>query len=117
VIIIIIGAVAGSNSSTPGSGTKSHPATADISITSCAVDPTLHIPMAKGTITNHSSQTSDYTFTISFLNPAETVVSQGAGVENNIASHQMATFSVDGDTQVSGPLACKVVNVTRFASG
>jgi hypothetical protein len=116
IIIIVVVAIAASNSSTPGSGTKSHPAAADVSITSCTVDPALKIPLAKGTVLNHSSDTSDYTFTISFSNTAGTVVAQGGGTENNIAPHQTATFSVNGDAQVSGPVTCKVVEVTRFAS-
>ena len=116
VVIIIVVATAASNSSTPGSGTKNHPAAADLTINSCSVDPTLKIPVAKGTVLNHSSGTSDYTFTISFLNTTGTVVAQGGGIENNIAPGQTATFSVNGDAQTSGPVTCKLVEVTRFAS-
>jgi hypothetical protein len=116
VILIVVIAIAASKSSTPGTGTPSHPAAADISIGSCSVDASLGIPTARGTIINHSSATSDYTFTVSFLNSAGTVVAQGGGIENDIAAHQSASFSVEGDQQVSGPVTCKVVDVSRFAS-
>jgi hypothetical protein len=116
VIIIAVVTIAATNSGTPGGGTKSHPAAADLTINSCGVDPTLKIPVARGTVLNHSSGTSDYTFTISFLNRAGTVVAQGGGIENNIAPEQTATFSVNGDAHASGPATCKVVEVTRFAS-
>jgi hypothetical protein len=116
VIIIVVAAIFASNSGTPGTGTKSHPAAEDVTITSCSVDPTLKIPVAKGTVLNHSSGTSDYTFKISFLNRAGSVVAQGSSIENNVAPQQTATFSVSGDAQTSRPVTCKVVEVTRFAS-
>jgi hypothetical protein len=114
--IIVAVVIVASHTTTPGSGTKAHPAVADISITSCAAPPTLKYPVAGGTILNHSSGTSDYSFTISFLNPAGTVVAQGSGSEDRIAPHQTAVFSVTGDNQVSRSVTCKVANVTRFAS-
>ena len=118
VIIVIVAAVAASSGSgsKPGSGTSSHPAANDVSVSSCAVD-SVGIPNAKGTIVNHSSGTSNYTFTISFLNSAGTVVAQGAGAESNIAPGQTVDFTAVGDNQASGALTCKVVDVSRFASG
>jgi hypothetical protein len=115
VVVIVIIAVGASGSSKPGSGTSSHPAADDISVSRCKVD-SLKIPQATGMIDNHSSGTSDYTFTVSFLNAAGTVVAQGGGLENDIASHQQATWSVTGDAEVSVAVTCKVVDVTRFAS-
>ena len=116
VIIIIVVAVAASSSSKPGGGTTAHPASADVSISSCGSDPTLGIPQAKGTILNHSSGKSNYTFTVSFLNAAGTVVAQGGGIENDIAAGQSATFTVTGDSQAKGQITCKIVDVTRFAA-
>jgi hypothetical protein len=116
IIIIVVVAIAAAHSTSPGGGTKSHPAAADILINSCTVDPILKIPVAKGTIVNHSSGISDYTFTISFVNTAGKMVAQGAGIENNVASHQTAAFSVNGDAQTTGPVSCRVGEITRFAS-
>ena len=62
-----------------GSGTPKHPAVDDIAIASSTVQPApLNFPEAKGAITNHSSGTSDYSFTISFVSDAGTVVAQGS---------------------------------------
>jgi hypothetical protein len=116
IVIIIAVAVAASHSRAPGSGTTTHPAAADVAVTSCALDPTLNLPVAGGTIVNHSSGTSDYNFTISFFNSAGTVVARGRGLEDHVAPHQAAAFSVIGNNHVSAPLTCKVVDVTRFAS-
>ena len=116
IVIIITVAVAASHSRAPGSGTTTHPAAADVAVTSCALDPMLNLPVADGTIVNHSSGTSDYNFSISFFNPAGTVVAKGRGFEGHIAPHHAAAFSVIGNNHVSARLTCKVVNVTRFAS-
>ena len=116
IVIIIAVVVAASHSTPPGSGTKTHPAAADISVTACAVDPKLRDPVARGTIFNHSSGTSNYMFTISFLNTAGTVVAQGTGLEDYLAPYQAAVFSVTGDNQASGSVTWKVANVIRFAS-
>jgi hypothetical protein len=116
IVIIVAVAVAASHSRVPGSGTTNHPAAADLVVTSCALDPTLNLPVAGGTIVNHSSGTSDYNFTISFFNSAGTVVARGRGFEDHVAPHQGAAFSVIGNNHVSVPLMCKVEDVTRFAS-
>jgi hypothetical protein len=118
VLIVIIAAIVAASKvkTTPGSGTLRHPAAADVSVTSCGVDPTLKYPLAKGTVLNHSSGKSNYTFTISFLNRVGVVVGQGIGAEGDIAAGQTATFTTYGDSAVSGPVTCKIVNVTRFAS-
>jgi hypothetical protein len=116
IIIIIVVAVAASHSTLPGRGTETHPASADISISSCTVDPTSKVPTATGTIFNHSSGTSDYSFTISFLNTTGTAVSQAGGFKSNIAPHEATTFIVRGEAQVSGSVTCKVADITRLAA-
>jgi hypothetical protein len=116
IVIVVAVAVAASHSRAPGSGTTTHPATADVAVTSCALDPTLNLPVAGGTIVNHSSGTSDYNFTISFFNSAGTVVARGRGFQDHLFPNHAVAFSVIGNNYVSGPLTCKVVDVTRFAS-
>jgi hypothetical protein len=108
-----------STSASLGSGTSKHPAKADIAITSCTVQAApLNVPRAKGIINNHSSGTSDYSFTISFVSDPGTVVAQGAVAENGVAPGQSATFEVTGNAHVTVPsVQCLAVNVTRFASG
>jgi hypothetical protein len=108
-----------STSASLGSGTSKHPAAADIAITSCTVPAApLNVPKARGIIINHSSGTSDYSFTISFVSDPGTVLAQGAVAENGVAPGQSANFEVTGNTHVTVPsVRCLAVNVTRFASG
>ena len=121
LVVVLVVVAAGRNSSSPGvgNGTATHPAADDITITGCTYNVTLAAAEASGRITNNSSQTSTYTFTISIIDRASgTVVAQASGVENNIAPGQSATFQVPGDQQVAtGQLTCQVAKVTRFASG
>jgi len=113
VLLIAIG-VAASHAGTPGRGTPSHPAAADVSVTACGTNSPLGLPTATVVVHNHSSGTSDYSYSVSFLNPAGTVVSQGGGVENGIQPGGTAQSTVYGDSNASGSLTCKVVDVIRF---
>jgi hypothetical protein len=115
VVVVVAVAVLVTSSTTPGGGTKTHPASADVSIKTCSVGPRL-FPQSTGTIVNHSSGTSDYSFTISFLNQRGEVVGQGSGVKNHIASQQAAAWAVTGEVPNDGPLTCTLAGITRFAS-
>jgi hypothetical protein len=112
VVVIVVVVVA----TKPGSGTKTHPAVADVSISSCTIGPTLNLPQATGTIVNHSSGTSDYSFRVSFLNKRGEVAASGSGSKNHVAPQQTAAWTVMGDTPNDGPLTCRLENVSRFAS-
>jgi hypothetical protein len=116
VVIVVIAAIVATSSSVPGSGTKTHPATADVAISTCAVGPTLNLPQATGKIVNHSSGTSDYSFKVSFLNKLGEVAAQGSGTKNHVAPQQTVAWNVMGDTPNDGPLTCKLESVSRFAS-
>jgi hypothetical protein len=87
-----------------------------VSITTCTVGATLSIPQATGKIVNHSSDASDYSFTVSFLNQRGEVVAKGSGGKNRIAAQQTAAWTVMGDTPNDGPLTCRLDGVSRFAS-
>ena len=115
VAIAIVVVVVATSSSLPGGGTKTHPAAEDVSIKSCVVGPHL-LPQATGTIVNHSLGTSDYSFTVSFLNQRGDVVGKGSGVKNHVASRQAAAWAVTGEVPNDGPLTCNLDGVTRFAS-
>jgi hypothetical protein len=115
-IIVVVVAILATSSTSPGSGTKTHPAAADVSITTCSVGPTLNLPRATGAIVNHSSRYSDYSFTVSFLNKRGEEVAKGSGGKNHIAAQQTVTWAVMGDTPNDGPLTCKLVGVSRLAS-
>jgi hypothetical protein len=112
VVVIAVVVVA----TKPGSGTKTHPAAADVSISGCSIGPTFNLPQATGTIVNHSSGTSDYSFTVSFLNQRGEVAAHGSGSKNHVAPQQTAAWTVMGDTPNDGPLTCRLEDVSRFAS-
>lgn len=114
IAVIVIAALA--SSSKPGAGTSSHPAAADVTVTSCTVD-AIGIPHTAGAIINHSSGLSDYTFTVSFLNKAGVQVAEGTSLEDNIAAHLTAAWTATGDNRATAPLTCWIVNVNRFATG
>jgi hypothetical protein len=115
VAVAIVVVVVSTSSTLPGGGTKAHPAAEDVSIKSCLVGPHL-LPQATGTIVNHSSGTSDYSFTVSFLNQRGDVVGKGSGVKNHVPSQQAAAWAVTGEVPNDGPLTCSLDGVTRFAS-
>jgi hypothetical protein len=116
VIVVAVVIIAVVIATSPGTGTKTHPAAADVSISTCSVGPTLNLPRATGTIVNHSSGTSDYSFTVSFLNQRGEVAAQGSAVQNHVGPQQTAAWSVMGDTPNDGPLTCRLEAVSRFAS-
>jgi hypothetical protein len=117
VVVVAVVVVAVVVVTKPGSGTKTHPAVADVSITSCqAAGPTLKLPRATGTIVNHSSGTSDYSFAVSFLNTRGEVAAHGSGGKNHVGPQQTAAWTVMGDTSNDGPLTCRLEAVSRFAS-
>jgi hypothetical protein len=115
IAVVVVAVVVAVVAISPGSGTKTHPAAADISIISCSVRPTL-VPQATGTIVNHSSGTSDYSFTVSFLNKLGEVAAKGSGGKNHVAPQQAVAWTVLGDTTNDGPLTCQLAGVSRFAS-
>ncbi len=116
VALVVIAVVLVAHAGTPGQGTPSHPAAADVSVTACGVDPTVRLPEATVEVHNHSSGTSNYTYSVSFINAAGTVVSQGGGLEAGIVAGETADEKVYGDTSATSPLTCKLVDVVRLAA-
>lgn len=113
-LTIAAGACASSSTSNLGAGTSSHPALADVAVSTCGQSDGL--ASATGLIDNHSSGTSDYIISIGFF--ANGVrVDEGDAFQDNVAAHSKATYSAMG-TNMSDPanVTCKVVNVTRMAS-
>jgi hypothetical protein len=97
-----------------GAGTAAHPASADVTLSSCGVDDA-GFSNANATVTNHSSKASDYSFQVNFVNASGVVVDQGYGMLNNVASGQTATTQVIGG-QGGTPARCQVVDVQRNES-
>ena len=119
IIIIIVVAIgnAAHNASPPGQGSVTHPAAADVTAT-CdprpAGDPFMS---ATATIVNHTSQPSNYLFTIEFDDAAGTRLQSGAGIENDVQPGQTAHSQVTTTAPGSGTVTtCKAVGVDRLAS-
>jgi Protein of unknown function (DUF2510) len=123
-VIIVIVVVAAANSNPPGAGSKSHPATADVTVTSCTIkplDPSLPDGYAQASIqiTNHSSGTSNYDIGVGFFNSSGVRVDTGYSLVNSVPSKGVVTDTAGGTQQMSKtePITCKVVSVDRLASG
>lgn len=133
VLLIIIIAIAAGSSSDKNSTTKitspgapstgggarsidnsSHAAAKDIDgITDCGADEfSAH---AAGTLTNHSSDRSNYIIQVAFIRPDGSQAGTGAAFANDVDAGQKADWKAVGGS-VTGQFTCKVTTVTRFAS-
>ncbi|WP_455359727.1 FxLYD domain-containing protein [Streptomyces sp. SYSU K21746] len=88
----------------------------DVKITSCDVEPTLKWPSASVTITNRSSDTSNYIVTVEFLDAQGVRIGEGLAATNNLASGKVAKEKAQGTADATGKITCKVTDVTRYAS-
>ena len=88
----------------------------DVKITSCSVDELTKFPSAKVTITNKSSKTSNYAVEIEFTDSKGTRLDEGMASTNNLAPKQVSKQTAGGLTEASGPIKCKITDVTRYAS-
>ncbi|AUG78647.1 hypothetical protein CFP65_3867 [Kitasatospora sp. MMS16-BH015] len=126
LIVVIVLAVGGSSKKSPtspsstGSGVQStggaHPPEADVTVTSCDVDPTTSIPSAKLEIVNHSSKSSDYSISVEFVDANGTRVAEGAALQNHLGPGQKAEDTAGGTAQVSGKVTCRVTSVNRISA-
>jgi hypothetical protein len=100
-----------------GQGTAEHPAADDVTVTECNPrEAPLNLPTAKGEITNHSSKTSSYSFSISFEENGRRVA-EGGTAQTDIQPGQTAAWSTTGSPQTTATsIECKIPVVNRFAS-
>jgi uncharacterized protein DUF4190 len=136
VLVISIAAIAGSSSSDDDdtstgttaanettaddgpetdSNNTDNPPPADINgEPDCTTDPALG-PIARGTLTNHSSGLSGYLISVGFLDAAGTRVAEGTAIVNNVQADQTANWeasALDPGVQFD---TCEVVSVERLA--
>jgi hypothetical protein len=72
---------------------------------------------AKGTLTNHSSQTSAYMIQVSFNDAAKVRFAEGSDFHNDVRAGETVLWEASGHVDpVDGPWTCDVVSVERFAS-
>jgi uncharacterized protein DUF4190 len=97
------------------SGNTEHPPPADINgEPDCTTDPALG-PIARGTLTNHSSELSGYMISVDFEDGTGTRVAAGTAIVNNVQAGQTANWeaaALDPDVQFE---TCEVVSVERLA--
>lgn len=130
IIVVALFAVVASSSdeegaegdAAPGGGNASEAGAADevddVKVDSCQADPTLPNVLKSGlTITNNSSEPSNYLITVSFESPdGATKYGSGNAAVQSLASGQTTPVEAIGTGSVSGELVCKVTDVERFAS-
>ena len=92
-------------------------AASDITVTTCAADPAGGKPKAEGSIVNHSSKPSAYTFRVRFLDASGNEVSQGTSAVGRVEPNATFTWKVEGGVSAKGALSCKIANQTRNAVG
>jgi hypothetical protein len=111
-LIVIVALVVAANKG----AFRGHPALADIDQTTktCAIDDADYLTYG-GTLTNHSSGTSDYTIHVDFV--ANGIrVADGVTFVNHVASGQTAQWSVNSLSQVPSPSTCRITSISRMAS-
>lgn len=108
---------------TPTSGPETvsdntvHPPQADLNDdTECALDQ-LGGVMARGTLTNHSSQTSSYMIHVSFNDEAGVRFAEAPVFHNDVRAGETVRWDASGFTRpVGASWTCEVVSVERFSS-
>jgi hypothetical protein len=109
-----------SSGGSPGSGSNSHPATADVRIAKCAVSKNpFEGPKATLSVTNHSSKPSDYIITIAFNSPDGThqLDTGDASIDNLGPGQQTTTTAVSLESGLrKKKFVCQVADVLRTSS-
>lgn len=93
--------------------TSSTSAEKDVAITNCVASPTGGRPTAVGAIVNHTSKASTYVLDINFIDSSGNKVSEGGASVGKVEPGATATFHVEGLSSATGPLSCKIANVSR----
>jgi hypothetical protein len=127
--LVVVGAIAGISANASGgnathkdSNTKTDQlsnsdAEQNVSITSCAVDPSTHWPTAKVKVTNPTSKNSTYLITVAFESQdGKTQYDTGLATVDSLSHGQTTTDTAQGLKTVTGTLACRITDVQRMAS-
>jgi len=118
------GCAAGTSKSASKSGASKAPKNTkplqhleDVKITKCGTDLALGFAVATVTIKNSSSKESNYIVNVTFNSPdGKTQLGSGLAAANNLAAGQSATEEANALKAIAGKFACKVSDVTRYAS-
>jgi hypothetical protein len=88
----------------------------DVVIDSCEASQGLNFATAKGTITNHSSETSNYVIEVNITDEAGTVLGNTGSVVNNVPAGGTALFEAPSTVEMAPGVSCELTDVNRFAS-
>ncbi|MFF3950702.1 FxLYD domain-containing protein [Streptomyces sp. NPDC001902] len=103
-------------SASPVEGGGGKPAPGDAKVTSCGLADFSKLPTAEVTLTNHSSQTSDYEVRIEFVDGGGRRIAQAVATATGLTAGDEAQTSAQGSDPASGEIDCKVTEVLRKAS-
>ncbi|MGI5250424.1 MULTISPECIES: FxLYD domain-containing protein [unclassified Streptomyces] len=96
------------------SGQKAAPR--DAKVTSCGLAGFSKWPSAEVTVTNHSSETSDYQVRIEFVDAGGGHIAEAVANTTDLAPGDAVDTSAQGAEAASGDIDCKVIEVLRKAS-
>ncbi|WP_431959781.1 FxLYD domain-containing protein [Actinacidiphila sp. bgisy160] len=88
----------------------------DAKVTSCGLAGFSKWPSAEVTITNHSSETSDYQVQIEFVDAGGARIAQAVATATGVAAGSQETTSAQGSQPAAGDIDCKITEVLRKAN-
>jgi hypothetical protein len=98
------------------SGNTDNPPAADVVLDVCGPHDATNWAVASGTITNHSSGTSDYVVTVEFVDPAGVRYTTGSFAAQAVAADQTIEWEGLGLEEFRQGTTCDLVEVQRWAS-
>jgi hypothetical protein len=98
------------------SGNTESPPQEDVVIDSCEAAPGLNFATAKGTIRNHSSETSTYFIEVNITDEAGTIVGNAVSSVANVPAGGTATFEAPSTVEMAPGVTCRLAEVNRVAS-
>jgi hypothetical protein len=98
------------------SGNEENPPADDVSVTSCEADD-VGFMVAKGTVTNNSSEASDYIIEIAFeSSDGATQYGTGSAFVSGLEPGQNTPLDANSLTEAGGEFVCRITEVDRFAA-
>lgn len=125
--IIIVAMAAGSSGGSGGTSTKQNggvstlsnngknPRQADVAMSKCS-NGEYGLADVEVTITNHSSERSNYMISLNLLDANGVKVGEGTAISNNVEPGQVAVEDALASASGKAFSTCKITDVNRFAS-
>ncbi len=98
-----------------GSNNDEHPPPEDVTLGECIPTGPLG-PSATGTLTNPSSDLSNYVIDVNFMDAAGTLIASGTAFVNNVPSGYSAQWRADSLATDYTAVSCQVVRVDRYST-